>query len=905
VADSKTSNRVKEQIPQYQRDNNPLFVALMEAYYEYLERSGKALERGKNLRLYADVDTSINSFLSHFYSEFLKFIPRNTNADKSLLLKHIKDFYRARGTEKSYKFLIRLLSSGSNEADFYYPKEDILRASDSTWYIQKVLRLLDMTYDGVRISEQDITQFYLLEGLQITGLNSGAVAIVDKAEHFYDNGFLTDEVTLSSINGQFEAGETVQATYTDDDGIAHTIAAIINPGSIGSATVRNGGYGYQVGYEIPLEPQGNTAAQGGIIRVKTISTGSINTVSVVYGGSGYRINDGVIFLSDSGSDANAFIATVLDDNTYHSHTYTIESSTISLEANTTIGNSVYTNLNSANANTTVANAINTFQYSNTGPAVFVSVANTGSGFLELPQIVPVGNSRIQAMGILGRMNVISGGTGYANDEVLTFTNVLGGHGEGAAGKVLLVNSSGTILTVQYTPVSGFPLGGMGYDNDHLPSVAVNTVGGSGANIVVNEILGTGAEFAANLTSIGAITSLEVVNGGVGYNVAPILNLTASGSGTANAYANVTLGVYNYPGRYIDDKGHLSSFNFLQDRDYYQNFSYVIRVDESLENYRKAINKLLHPAGLKMFAEYLTTLSDIELSLNVETSAASTAEYYYPACLFFDGNTFFQTDNVTVTSTLQEGIISFWMKPDMIPTTNNHRHRIISFGGGLNTGWVALLNTGTTNTSTGLSIDVVMYQPNGDIAMNFRSHSRVPIGMDDFTHVLISYSGVTSSKTNVWINDVSCRTGGGFFNVSANNLVYSNVSVGGAKGGGTANYRGSLAEVLVSNTWIDLSQTSIRRLFSVNNMPVNLQTGLLSNTSFIPIMYFRSNAASANLNSGSGNSFPIIVGTVTDSNVNPQIELSNVYSYTSSAALAGENMADFSDPDNSYLLTVLL
>jgi hypothetical protein len=82
-------------------------------------------------------------------------------------------------------------------------------------------------------------------------------------------------------------------------------------------------------------------------------------------------------------------------------------------------------------------------------------------------------------------------------------------------------------------------------------------------------------------------------------------LRSSGDGTANAIALLVQGAVTYPGRYLNDDGHISSFNFLQDRDYYQNHSYVIRVEDSINKYRKVIKDLLHPAGMKLFGEYLS------------------------------------------------------------------------------------------------------------------------------------------------------------------------------------------------------------------------------------------------------------------------------------------------------------
>lgn len=141
---------------------------------------------------------------------------------------------------------------------------------------------------------------------------------------------------------------------------------------------------------------------------------------------------------------------------------------------------------------------------------------------------------------------------------------------------------------------------------YLPTAnVINTFGsGANANVVVTELLGYGGDFRIANSTLGAIESITIISGGYGYDDFPTANLAGSGDGTATASVTVVEGVYTYPGRYLNDDGHLSSYNFLQDRDYYQNFSYVLRVKESIKNYRKVLKDLVHPAGLKMFGEYV-------------------------------------------------------------------------------------------------------------------------------------------------------------------------------------------------------------------------------------------------------------------------------------------------------------
>ena len=82
-----------------------------------------------------------------------------------------------------------------------------------------------------------------------------------------------------------------------------------------------------------------------------------------------------------------------------------------------------------------------------------------------------------------------------------------------------------------------------------------------------------------------------------------LNRKKTFSGTGRAKPS---GFVSFPGRYIDTKGFLSWNNRLQDNFYYQEFSYVIRVDKMLSKYRDIIKAVLHPAGAKMFGDYVIT-----------------------------------------------------------------------------------------------------------------------------------------------------------------------------------------------------------------------------------------------------------------------------------------------------------
>jgi len=120
--DFKTSLLVEKQLPEFIRDEYPLFVSFIEAYYEFLETekytnvNGKNIsqknnltEKMKNLQYISDVDFSINEFETQFFNSFLPFLPKDSKVSKEFLIKNILPLYKSKGNEKSFKFLFRLL----------------------------------------------------------------------------------------------------------------------------------------------------------------------------------------------------------------------------------------------------------------------------------------------------------------------------------------------------------------------------------------------------------------------------------------------------------------------------------------------------------------------------------------------------------------------------------------------------------------------------------------------------------------------------------------------------------------------------------------------------------------------------------------------------------------------------
>ena len=62
----KISIFVKDQFPQFYKEDGVMFQKFVEAYYEYLEQTGKSLDYSRNLIEYQDIDYTTAEFLDQF-----------------------------------------------------------------------------------------------------------------------------------------------------------------------------------------------------------------------------------------------------------------------------------------------------------------------------------------------------------------------------------------------------------------------------------------------------------------------------------------------------------------------------------------------------------------------------------------------------------------------------------------------------------------------------------------------------------------------------------------------------------------------------------------------------------------------------------------------------------------------
>lgn len=214
------------------------------------------------------------------------------------------------------------------------------------------------------------------------------------------------------------------------------------------------------------------------------------------------------------------------------------------------------------------------------------------------------------LGVISSFDIVDGGLGY---EANTSVNITGS-GVGAIASIEAVDESGKILDIRLSKP------GVGYDANTVVSVGSPTAVKTGTYDLTSNVATIALTSKHGLT-VGDNINVQFTSGGATsnvYTVADIINLKAfsfplvqantSGNvsisylNNANIQVSVT-GIVNYEGTYGDDtKGRLDDRIRIQDSEFYQQFSYVIRSNIPIDQWRDIVKTVLHPAGMALYGE---------------------------------------------------------------------------------------------------------------------------------------------------------------------------------------------------------------------------------------------------------------------------------------------------------------
>ena len=289
LIDEGISKHIGSQIPEFVDSEGDGFRLFLEAYYEWLEKKQNAYAKTHTLYDIGDLDTTLNEFITQFNEKYIKNFPpelainptTKEKVNSSTLMKNIKDFYRSKGTEKSYKLLFRVLYDSA--LDFYYPKNDMLRVSDGNWRSPKSIKVTRDNLDSdLRNFENRIIQQFSIGGEVL------ARATVEKVDLYRQDPYNVCELFLKDIVGKFEPDLKIQC---DIEGTLHEERVW---SQIIGVDIINGGRGWGLGFEFRMHDPAfdenvETAGKGGIFKVKTVGlNGEIKELELLDSGVNYK-----------------------------------------------------------------------------------------------------------------------------------------------------------------------------------------------------------------------------------------------------------------------------------------------------------------------------------------------------------------------------------------------------------------------------------------------------------------------------------------------------------------------------------------------------------------------------------------------------------------------------------------
>ena len=274
---------VEQQFPSVYRDEGPVLVKFLKAYYEYLEQSDKDLHTLRKMMERNDVDQSVDTFLEHFRKQYLNGIPKSPNQGTAFTIKHIMDVYRSKGTPRAVDLLLKLVHGV--DSTVYVPGQHLMTASDADFYEPQYIEVT-FPYD----KDDEFSDF---QGKDITGTITGATATVDSCLKTTADGKITYIMFLNNVKSIFKREELV--SY---------VGGTLKPkivGSLSDITLTAKGTGLSVGDELPVSS--SKFGSQGLIRITSTTDGT--------GQADYTINDRGFGYSTNSAHSNVLISSAI------------------------------------------------------------------------------------------------------------------------------------------------------------------------------------------------------------------------------------------------------------------------------------------------------------------------------------------------------------------------------------------------------------------------------------------------------------------------------------------------------------------------------------------------------------------------------------------------------------------
>lgn len=242
---NKLSKEVVHQLPSFVKENYETFIAFLQAYYEYMEQSGKTQDVIRNAKSYLDIDETLDEFVEYFLNQYAFTIPKAIFGDSStdskrLFVKYATNLYKTKGSEAAYRLLFRLLYN--EEITFFYPNQYLFKPSSGLWNTRVSVKT-EYT-SGIPASN--------ISGSYVRGATSNSFAVVDYTSNYEEDGVNVYELFLvpETITGEFSGGETLT--------VGANLATLTALNVVSEIEILDSGRGYVKTDQVYLSNAGST-----------------------------------------------------------------------------------------------------------------------------------------------------------------------------------------------------------------------------------------------------------------------------------------------------------------------------------------------------------------------------------------------------------------------------------------------------------------------------------------------------------------------------------------------------------------------------------------------------------------------------------------------------------------------
>jgi len=442
---------VRQQLPEYIRSEYETFVLFVEAYFAWMDKPGNTTNISKNMLSNMDLDTTqLDDFITFFTKQFLPLFPPQYLTNPTFFIQHAKEFYRAKGTNKSVKLLFRLLFQ--QDIDIFFPKDSILRSSESGWKQSRSLRL-DGTMWTIQVADgitkrfraldtsRTVTPSLYLNGVlqtlnthythstnepwfsflstptvgyevkavyqgtdfishfgtneivaKFVGQTSGASAISETLQQVTEDGITQLDLEVTKPLGIFSQFELVRGRWTYDVNAAQHLDIYGQLVSyLRDIVIVDGGTRYNVGDTVVIS--GGFPVIAATATVDSIFSALISNITVLVGGAGYQPGQSAYITSTPNTGLNAFVLSVDTSEAVHPNSYPMNQDVLTLWANTVMSNSDYyfTSSVSENVNSLMSIAFTDFLFGEhpierLGPVSSLTITSSTQVFNPAPTL---------------------------------------------------------------------------------------------------------------------------------------------------------------------------------------------------------------------------------------------------------------------------------------------------------------------------------------------------------------------------------------------------------------------------------------------------------------------------------------------------------------------------------------